>query len=75
MRQTMRELNIRFMALAMAAVLFLGSVPAVSAAEDSGKCGDDLSWSLSGDTLTITGSGAMYDFSESTMAPWYDYRK
>ncbi|MBQ2778528.1 MAG: leucine-rich repeat protein, partial [Bacteroidaceae bacterium] len=43
----------------------------------SGKCGDNLYWALissSGSgTLTITGSGAMYDYTPGT-APWYDNR-
>lgn len=35
-------------------------------------CGDDLTWSLSSEgTLTIHGSGPMYDFSK---APWYSNR-
>ena len=75
MRQSLQKLNTRILALAMAVILLLCSVPAVSAAEDSGSCGKNLEWSLSGDTLTITGSGAMYDYPESTMAPWYDYRR
>lgn len=31
-------------------------------AEEGGVCGDDLQWSFSGGTLTITGSGEMTDF-------------
>ena len=35
----------------------------------SGKCGDDLTWKLDGNgLLTISGTGAMYDFEEE--APW-----
>lgn len=43
-------------------------------AATSGSCGAGLNWSLSGGVLTITGSGAMTDFPESTMAPWYQSR-
>ena len=75
MRHTMLKLNTKFLALAMAFALLLCMTPAVFAAEASGTCGDSLNWSLSGDTLTITGSGAMYDYPESTMSPWYAYRK
>lgn len=75
MRHSLRKLNIRLLALAVAAMLLLCAVPVASAAEASGQCGDDLTWSLSGDTLTITGSGPMYNFPESTMAPWYEYRR
>lgn len=35
-------------------------------------CGDNLSWSLDGSTLYITGSGEMYDFSSG--APWMSYK-
>lgn len=75
MRQIMQKLNTRVLALVMALALLLCMTPAVSAAEDSGSCGKKLEWSFSGDTLTITGSGAMYDYPESTMAPWYEYRR
>lgn len=34
-----------------------------------GKCGDNLSWQYTNNTLTITGTGAMYDYTSSTM-PW-----
>ena len=33
-----------------------------------------LTWSISNSTLTISGSGAMPDYSLSLRAPWYDYR-
>ena len=35
----------------------------------SGKCGDDLYWAYSNQEIRITGSGAMYNYTESTM-PW-----
>ena len=35
-------------------------------------CGDQLSWSLDGSTLYITGSGEMYDFPSG--APWMGYK-
>ena len=39
----------------------------------SGKCGDNLTWSLDTDTgvLTISGTGDMYDWSYDYDAPWY----
>lgn len=38
-----------------------------------GTCGDNLDWALGKDgTLTISGTGDMYDY-ESTTMPWYDY--
>ena len=40
----------------------------------SGQCGDDLTWTLSlaDSTLTITGSGDMYDYTMYN-APWYGF--
>lgn len=47
----------------------------------SGKCGDNLTWTLENGVLTISGTGAMYDYdpfglsanSSATPAPWYEY--
>lgn len=44
----------------------------VSAAEDN-VCGDNLTWDLSGGVLTISGTGAMYDYvgnGSKGNAPW-----
>ena len=71
---TLYNRNISRLVAVLLTLLLLCSVPTVSAAEASGSCGSNLNWSLSGDTLTITGSGAMDNFPESTMAPWYEYR-
>ncbi len=38
-----------------------------------GTCGDNLTWNLTGGVLTISGTGAMNDYS-GTSAPWYYYR-
>ena len=58
-------------------VLLLASLLPVSAFADttaSGKCGDNLTWTLDGDgTLTISGTGKMKDYYPSnndTTAPW-----
>ena len=43
----------------------------------SGKCGDNLTWSYNNGVLTISGSGAMYDYpvydtpGSSQCMPWY----
>ncbi len=46
------------------------------AASYSGTCGDNLTWSLDTVTgvLTISGTGAMTDYSYSSSVPWYSYR-
>lgn len=42
----------------------------------SGKCGDNLSWSLSKDgVLTVSGNGNMTDFASADDAPWAKYAK
>ena len=48
------------------------SVPAQAA--DSGTCGDNLSWTLNGSTLTISGSGAMANYEEPSGEPWCNDR-
>lgn len=37
----------------------------------SGPCGDNVTWSLSGTTLTISGTGAMTDYTTSENLPWF----
>ena len=43
----------------------------------SGKCGDNLTWEFDGiDTLTISGTGKMYDFYSEAYpkaSPWHVY--
>ena len=59
--------------------LVLGvSIIGVSAATivDRGKCGDNVSWTLdSAGTLTISGTGKMYDYGGGArwLTPWYRY--
>lgn len=49
----------------------------ITTQDDSGTCGDGVSWTLTGDTLAITydgtGTGAMTDFSSSNDLPWSSY--
>ncbi len=40
----------------------------------SGTCGDNLTWNLSDGTLTISGTGAMTNYTLSSNAPWYSYK-
>ena len=39
----------------------------------SGQCGYDLYWKYEGHTLTISGTGNMYDYNENDM-PWFLFR-
>ena len=48
---------------------------AASTVIESGSCGDNLTWTLTNDgALTISGTGAMDDYSWNRYAPWYAYR-
>lgn len=53
--------------------LFLSILPA-AAAEETGLCGDNLSWTVADGVLTITGHGDMYWYDMGT-APWYPLRQ
>lgn len=73
-RYTITKHISRLMVLLLCLTLLITGAPVARAAE-SGTCGDDLSWSFDGVTLTISGSGDMWDFPEDTMAPWYTFRE
>lgn len=63
------------MALVLCVGLFAGAAMPASAAETSGTCGADLSWSFANGRLTITGSGDMTDYNQVEMPPWYEFRE
>ena len=71
-----KKINIsRIFALALALMFVaMQGVLCVSAASE-GVCGDNLKWTYSAGTLTISGDGAMTNFTEEEMAPWYPFRK
>ncbi len=54
-------------------LLVLLALPA-AAAETSGECGDNVTWTLQNSTLTVSGTGAMYDYSDFNGTPWTDSR-
>lgn len=71
MGRTKRQPHIlRLWALALCLVLALGLLPTRAAAL-SGTTGG-LNWSLTGGTLRISGSGAMPDYTDANLPPWYD---
>ena len=49
-----------------------GSVSIDTNSINSGGCGDNVTWSLSGSVVTITGNGKMKDFSYDEVKPWND---
>lgn len=66
----------RILSLVLAAVLTLCLLPATAyaATTASGACGKNLTWSLSSTgTLTISGKGAMAEYSNGNM-PWIAYK-
>ena len=50
-------------------------LPIVANADDSGTCGDNLTYTFveSTGTLTISGTGAMTDYGKYSYVPWYSY--
>ena len=68
----------RLIPLLLVISLLLGMVPALAAETTklTGEFGESLAWELDPveGLLTVTGSGAIPDFSFSDAAPWYTYR-
>lgn len=54
-------------------ILFLCAIPS-AAAEETGICGDNLSWTVAEGVLTISGHGGMYWYDMGS-APWYPLRQ
>lgn len=71
MGQRKRQSHIvRLFALALCLLLVTAMLPGRAYAQ-SGSTGG-LSWSLSGGTLRISGSGAMPNYTDGNMPPWYN---
>ena len=67
----------RLIPILLILALLLGMVPAMAAEPElKGDLGDNLAWELEPveGVLTLTGEGAIPDFSYSDGAPWYPYR-
>ncbi|MBR0414077.1 MAG: leucine-rich repeat protein [Clostridia bacterium] len=58
-------------------VMLVSIIPAIpltaSAADVSGQCGENATFTIAGNTLTISGTGAMYDYLMNP-AEWFSYR-
>ena len=66
----------RMLAIFLAVCMLLGMMPGIQVTAEtySGTCGDDLTWTLDDNgTLTISGTGTMYEYSYSSV-PWYAHR-
>ena len=70
----------KLLTLLLSLVLILSVIPmsalTANAETYSGKCGENLTWSLDTETgvLDITGTGDMNDYYYDSKAPWYSYR-
>ena len=69
---TLKRAACLLLALALLCALLPQTAPAARAASYSGSCGDNLTWSFDSrsGTLTIEGSGDMYDYYYGLDAPW-----
>ena len=60
------------LALLFGVFLFVKVTPvSVSAKGSTGDC----SWRIDGDTLTISGTGSMADYRDTSPAPWHEKRR
>ena len=63
----MKKVSIKLFFLTILILLF----PIMAMAADSGKCGENVTWNIADNVLTISGSGNMTDYSSSADVPWY----
>jgi len=70
----MKHRGLKFLSLLLTLVLLVGLLPGMTAFADvqAGLCGDEVMWSYDTTTytLTISGSGAMEDYSMYGLRPW-----
>ena len=65
----------KILSLVVVMAMMLSFMPVIAQAATSGECGDNLTWTLDDNgTLTISGEGAMTDWSSSSSVPWYSIR-
>ena len=63
-----------FRATMTLALLMLTTMTAWADDPITGNCGTSVTYSFDGKTLTISGSGAMYDYSSADDQPWKDFK-
>lgn len=77
----------KMISLLLAVCTILGSMTANVFAQETGKCGNEVTWTLDGNgLLTISGNGDMYDYNgvepvipdiawqQDKMTPWYAFK-
>ena len=65
-----------FISIALLVGLVLGAAPIVASADASGSCGDNITYEYVSETntVTLTGSGPMTDYTSATKSPFYSLR-
>lgn len=66
------ELKKKILSLLLSIAILIGLFPVTMTtyAATSGKCGTNLTWALNSHTLTISGTGEMNNYTQSSPAPW-----
>ncbi len=74
MKKTNKILSVFLALLMIISIIPMSSITA-SAETYSGNCGSNLTWTYDSETytLTISGTGAMYNYYNSNDIPWYRY--
>lgn len=62
----------RILSLLVVMVMMCSFVPIIARADTSGNCGDNLTWNIKNDTLTISGTGNMKGYSSIASFPWFN---
>lgn len=63
----------RLLSILLVLLTALTLLPLGALADDNNKCGENLTWEFKGGTLSIDGTGEMYDYSEDYLAPWSEH--
>ena len=63
----------RLLSILLVLLMALTLLPLGALAEGDNKCGEGLTWKFKGGTLSIDGTGEMYDYSEDYLAPWNEH--
>ena len=65
----------RVLAAVLTASLLIVSLSFPIHAAETGNCGSDITWTLEEGVLTLSGSGALTNYQDGRMAPWYERRE
>lgn len=63
----------RLLSILLVLLMALTLLPLGALADENSKCGESLTWKFKGGTLSIDGTGDMYDYSEDYLAPWNEH--